>query len=536
MKFAVNICTQSGFAERVNKIASKSNIFSRDQVTALFSIAVLPLLSAAILASPYLEPKLFPLAWSAFVPLFVALDRATTVRRAVLTGWLTGIFAHLIGFHWLTYTISVFGGFPYPVSVVVFIVYAMLQGIAQALFGWLVKTLGHGPLRIYPALFWIAIELLFPYLFPWYLANSQVSFLWLIQTADLVGPYGTGFVVMWFNAALYWAIFAPPTERKTRWWPLAYAALFALLSLVYGFLRLQNVDDEMASARKLAVGSVQGNVDIDMKWNPLLAQKNLRTHLELSKQLDPVPLIIWPESAIEALLPDELQLLPGEFLPPFKSERGFFIFGAKSFQGRPERGNFKAFNTAFLTDANGKVISRYHKQALLAFGEYLPFAKILSLLPAMPLADGFTPGTGPITFPAGQGVRIAPLICYEDLMPEMARQFVAVTRANVLVNLTNDAWYGKSVGPWQHLHLAQSRAIETRRSLLRVTNTGVTSLVNAKGELAQTLPMFTGAVMKSEVEILNGETYYVRYGDWFAWGAVIVSLGLVLLHVKRRWE
>jgi len=173
---------------------------------------------------------------------------------------------------------------------------------------------------------------------------------------------------------------------------------------------------------------------------------------------------------------------------------------------------------------------------LLAFGEYLPFQKILSLLPAMPFADGFTPGAGPVAFHLARGVRLAPLICYEDLMPELARKFVSQTRANVLVNLTNDAWYGKSVGPWQHLRLAQSRAIETRRSLLRVTNTGVTSLVNAKGEVVQTLPMFTPATLQTEVDILNEETFYVRFGDWFAWGITFAVLGIVLFHVKRTWK
>jgi apolipoprotein N-acyltransferase len=128
---------------------------------------------------------------------------------------------------------------------------------------------------------------------------------------------------------------------------------------------------------------------------------------------------------------------------------------------------------------------------------------------------------------------MAPLICYEDLMPDLARKFVAETRANVLVNLTNDAWYGRSAGPWQHLWLAQSRAIETRRSLLRVTNTGVTSLVNAKGEIVQALPMFTDAVMQSEVDVLNGETHYVRFGDWFAWGSTLITCAILLFQLKR---
>jgi apolipoprotein N-acyltransferase len=292
----------------------------------------------------------------------------------------------------------------------------------------------------------------------------------------------------------------------------------------------------MAGARKLPVGVVQGNVDIDMKWNPTLAQRNLDQHRNLTAELADVPLVIWPESAMEITVPEELQVLPMELMPQLKAERATFIFGAKSIRGRPGRPDIKAFNTAFFTDASGRILARYHKQVLLAFGEYLPFAKILSRLPAMPFADGFTPGAGPVVFHLARGVRLGPLICYEDLMPDLARKFVSVTRANLLVNLTNDAWYGKSVGPWQHLRLAQSRAIETRRSLLRVTNTGVTSLVNAKGEVVKTLPMFTPATLQTEVDILSEETFYVRFGDWFAWGITFTVFGIVLFRAKRRWQ
>lgn len=496
---------------------------------------LLPILSAALLAAPFLEPLLFPLAWVAFVPLFWVLHRAESLRRAVFYGWLMGLVAHLIGFHWLTYTISVFGGFPFAVSVLVFVLYAALQAIQMAIFALLVRSIGFGPLMIFPALFWVPLELLFPLLFPWYLANSQVTFLSFIQTADLVGPYGAGFVVMWFNAAIYHSLFATEKRATAKYLPLAYAILAVIVSLAYGIQRLQSVGDEMAGARKLSVGAVQGNVDIDMKWNPVLAQKNLDKHRTLTNDLTAVPLIIWPESAIEVMVPEELPVLPLDMLPSFKLESGYFIFGAKTIRGNPGRSGVKAFNTAFFTDAKGRILGRYHKQVLLAFGEYLPFAKMLSWIPAMPFADGFTAGAGPVVFHLARAIRVAPLICYEDLMPGLAREFVSQTRANLLVNLTNDAWYGRSVGPWQHLHLAQSRAIETRRSLLRVTNTGVTSLVNAKGELVKTLPMFTAAVLQTEVEILNGDTYYVRFGDWFAWGLTIVALGLVLLNAKRTW-
>ena len=497
-------------------------------------IILLPILAAVLLAAPYLEPWFFPLAWVAFVPLFWAIDRAASLRQAVLYGWLMGIAAHLIGFHWLTYTISEFGGLPFAVSIVVFVLYAALQGIAMALFALLVRSIGFGPLMIFPALFWVVLEFHFPLLFPWYIANSQVSFLWVIQTADLVGPYGTGFIVMWFNAALYHALFTRP-EAGRKFLPLAYACLVIMVALVYGFQRVQSVGEEMAGARKLSVGAVQGNVDIDMKWNPVLARKNLDQHRQLTGELDAVPLVIWPESAVEALIPENLQALPLDVMPDFKADRAYFIFGARSFRGNPGQTNGNAFNTAFFTDTKGRILARYHKQVLLAFGEYMPFAKLLSWIPGLPVIDGFTPGPGPAVFHLPQSVRVAPLICYEDLLPDVVRQFVSETRANILINLTNDAWYGRSVGPWQHLRLAQSRAIETRRSLLRVTNTGVTSLVNAKGELVRTLPMFTAAVMQTEVDVLNETTYYVRFGDWFAWAMTLATCALILLQVKRTW-
>jgi apolipoprotein N-acyltransferase len=492
-------------------------------------------LSAILLAAPFLDPRFFPLAWIAFVPLFWTVTRAKSLHQAAFYGWVMGFVAHLIGFHWLVYTISAFGEFPYAVSVVVFILYAALQALQMAIFALLVRIVGFGPLQIFPAVFWIPLEFLFPLLFPWYVANSQVLFSRFIQSADLVGPYGASFIILWVNGTVYKAALATRDE-PAKWLPIAYSGLSMVISVVYGFQRLESVTQEMAGARKLSVAAVQGNIDIDLKWNPVRAKANLAKHLKLTNELDAAPLVVWPESAIEEWIPDELQQLPMEYMPTFKSERTFFIFGAKSFGGKPGSPGFKAFNTAFFTDAQGKMLSRYHKQVLLAFGEYLPFSRILAQLPMMPFADSFTPGSGPVVFHLPRGVRIAPLICYEDLMPDLSRKFVGETRANLLVNLTNDAWYGKSVGPWQHLRSAQSRAIETRRSLLRVTNTGVTSLVNAKGELIKSLPLFTEAVIPTDVDILNGETYYVRFGDWFAWVTTTISIGLLLMHFKRAFK
>ena len=492
----------------------------------------LSILSALLLAGPFLQPMLFPLAWVALVPLFWVIPRAASLRHAVFFGWLMGFVAHLVGFYWLVHTISVFGGFSYPVSGFIFLIYAALQGLQVAILVFLVRTAGFGPLQIFPAVFWVAIEFWFPLLFPWHLANTQSSFLWFIQTADLVGPYGASWVMMWCNAAIYALAFATRVERRPRLLAVAYAALSVILSVVYGVQRLESVGEDMAGARKVSVAAVQGNIDIDLKWNPAKAKQNLEQYLNLTRQVENAPIVIWPESSVEAWLPDDFAVLPPEFMPSLTAERAYFIFGAKSFQGRLGGRNFRAFNTAFVTDRSGRLLGRYHKQVLLAFGEYLPFADILSLLPAIPFADGFTRGDGPRAFYLFRQIRLAPLICYEDLMPDLSRDFVKETKANLLVNLTNDAWYGRTVAPWQHARLAQLRAVETRRSLLRVTNTGITTLINAKGEIGESLPIFSPGVLKTDVEILDGETLYVSFGDWFAWAMTGMSLGILLYRLR----
>jgi apolipoprotein N-acyltransferase len=493
-------------------------------------------LSSVLLAAPFLAPILFPLTWIAFVPLFWAIDHAQNLRQAVLAGWLTSFIGHLIGFHWLVYTINVFGGFAYPISAIVFLIYAALQAIQMGIFAFLMRRFGRGPGQIFPPLFWVSMEFSFPLLFPWHLANTQSSFSWLIQTADLTGAYSAGFLIMWFNAIIADALFKTVRDTKTLWISTVIFPACFVASLIYGFFRLNQVTAQLATAGKLSVAAVQGNIDVGMKWDPKQMNTNLDAHTKLTQGISGVQVVLWPESAIEEWLPEDLQALPGEFVESLRLEDAYFIFGARSYRGKLGGPNVKAFNTAFLADPKGRILQRYHKQVLLAFGEYIPFSGLLGLLPGMPFMEGFTAGDRPQTFDLPGGVRIAPLICYEDLMPELSRAFVRENKANLLVNLTNDAWYGKTVAPWQHARLAQWRAIETRRSLLRVTNTGVTSVINAKGEIVETLPIFTPAVLKTQVEILEGETFYVRFGDAFAWGITLISAAIVLAQFSRRAE
>lgn len=491
-----------------------------------------PLVSAAVLsgvltAAPFLHPGFFPLAWAAFVPLFWAVERAGGPRRAFLFAWLAGGAAHLIGFYWVDHTVRVFGGIPYGLSEIVLAGFAVLAGLHIALFGLLVYFCGIGPLMIFPPLLWVAVEFFAPQIFPWHLANSQSAFLLFIQSADLAGPYGAGFLLAWANAAIYALLFLRARGARSLIAGTAALALALAANFAYGHFRLRQVESDMRGARTLEIAAVQGSIDILHKWNVTYLESNLKSYLDLTRTVPDARLYLWPESTVEAWVPEDAERMPPEFVPALPPGAAL-IFGARSFRGVPNGPDMKAFNSAFLIDSTGRVLGQYHKQVLLAFGEYIPFAPVLAHVPFMPpIGEGFARGEGPVTLDLPNGVKAAPLICYEDIMPELARRFVKEKGANLLVNLTNDAWFGKTVAPRQHARLAEWRSIETRRALVRVTNTGLTAVVNPKGEITAELPIFSKGVLTAKVEIMEGETPYVKYGDWFGWGATILALGVL---------
>ncbi len=507
---------------------------SRDQsrvrgLLLLFSPAAL---SGAMVAAPFVYPSFFPLTWISLVPLLWSIGRVRRPWQAFFLAWLSGATAHLLGFYWIEHTARVFGGFPHGLSEIVLLLFAVLASLSIALFGLLVRLCGLGPLQLFPALLWVAIEFLFPQLFPWRLANAQSEFLTLIQSADIVGLYGVSFLLVWSNSLLCAVVSA--RERGPRSFMVSGALLGVLLigNLAYGHFRLKNVAAEMRAARTVDVAAIQGSIDIQYKWNIAFLENNLKSYLDLTRKVTNASIYLWPESAVEGWVPEDMERLPAEIVPTLPPGSSL-VLGARSFIGKPDSPDMKAFNSALLIDSDGHVQGRYHKQVLLAFGEYIPFAPILSKVPGMPpVGEGFSRGAGPVTLDLPGGIKVAPLICYEDIMPELARRFVKEKGANLLVNLTNDAWFGNTVAPWQHARLSQWRAIETRRSLVRVTNTGLTTVINPKGEMLDTLPLFSPGVLTAKVEIMRGETPYVRYGDLFAW--MMVAGSILILWRGRR--
>ncbi len=490
------------------------------------SLSWLSLLGAALIAAPFLWPILFPLTWFAPVPWLTALEGARHWRHALLAGALTGAITIALGFHWLVYTIHVFGGVNYALALAGFVLFVAYSAIPFVVFAAAVRLCGTGPLGLFPPAFWVTVEFWFPNLFPWYLATSQSAFTSLNQSADLVGHYGTTFVLLWAGTALYRILRArrgDGTMRSAAWAGAAACAVL-LAALVYGQARVAQVTAAATSARKLDVAVIQGNIDIERKGKAAFLKTNQQTYKDLSAKHADADLVVWPESAMEKWLPERAGRVPQALLP---APHPHMIFGAISYRREP--GNrIRRYNSAFAVDPAGTVVGRYHKRVLLAFGEYIPLAWLIGGVPGMPpIGDGFTPGGIETPFALPNGARAAALICYEDLMPALSRRFVRNGRANLLVNLTNDAWYGRTAAPWQHARLARWRTLETRRAMVRATNTGLTTVIDPAGRMSAPLPLFSEGVLRITVPLMETETAYVRYGDWFAWLLTLVSIAAV---------
>jgi apolipoprotein N-acyltransferase len=492
---------------------------------------LLPAATGALIAVPWLDFSLFPCAWIAFVPLLWVLARARARREVLWIGLVAGLATNVPAFYWLVHTIHVFGGFPYPLAIFFYACLSAFSAVQFVLFAAGFRALGFGPLGLAVPALWVALEFLFPNLFPWRMGNSQLEVPILMQIGDLTGPYGLSFVIVWVSAAITLALLRP-----RRWAPLLAAGAAAVLVVVYGIWRMPSVQAAIDAAQPVSVGLVQGNVGIYEKGDATLFDINLDTYRKLSRRLQSnVDVLIWPESVAQWWVPvrDE-QLAPKH--NPFIGVQSYLIYGGLAYDYPPGgRSTPVTYNSAFLIDGSGRVHGRYDKHVLIPFGEYIPGASLFpSIYELSPHTGQFTPGATIQTLDVPGRVRVAPLICYEDVPAGIARAMTA-GGAQALLTIFNDAWFGRSMAPYQHEAIAIWRAIENRRYFMRVGNAGVSSVVDPFGRVVDRLGMFTPETLRAEIRPLDIATVYTRYGDVFAWGAVgVVGLALLAVWLARR--
>jgi len=358
---------------------------------------------------------------------------------------------------------------------------------------------------------------------------------------DLFGIYALSFVIVVVNVTLLRIIKRFTLNALLPAPELILSFVLLFLALSYGYFRIFQVEGEMLSSPKLKVGMVQANFDFMAKTEDL--EKTVTDkHKEMSQDLKDVDLIIWPETSLQAWFSNDSNYLivRDELGVPEMKGKHFIVGGMSYTPLDPEAevitdDNIIKYNTAFLTDSNGIILERYHKIKLLLFGEYLPFAKYFPIIKQISPATGdFTPGEELDLFVIkDKGARIAPIICYEDIIPSFSRQFVD-KGANLIVNITNDAWFGKTIAPYQHLLISIPRAVETRKYLIRSTNTGISAIIDPVGRVVAQTGNFVQTNLEGEVALMNGsKTLYTRIGDAFPVGTLVFWVGFIAV-VKLR--
>ncbi|MDW8281985.1 MAG: apolipoprotein N-acyltransferase [Myxococcales bacterium] len=501
---------------------------------------------------------IWPLCWVGMVPLLAVLldgDGSPRGGHAFLWGWLCGLLANGGGFYWIVGLLQRFGHMPLVAALPIFVLLIAYQAITFGFFAWSLcrlRTHLNIPVTWLAPLCWTACELCVPYVFPWYLAITQAWVPPVIQIADITGPLGVSFLLVLANGALFdlgcalWRARGWPERRALRAPGLAVLVILACLG--YGLVRIQQVQGARAAAPKIRVGVVQANIGIHEKFVPGLREEQAAVHQRLSAALEQrgAELIVWPESSypfplrrpVVADFPED---------DPRRVRRGFstpLLFGALTYDVSGPRP--VPYNTALMMDRDGRITGTFDKNFLLIFGEYIPYAEHMGWLRELvPEMSNFARGTTTTTFPLlhqGQTYRIGPMICYEDIIPAFARRlFDTQTPPNLLINITNDAWFGATSEPWEHLALSVFRAVEHRVDLVRAVNTGVSAFIDATGRVYQAGPSVDPVVtpgvapttLLEEAALLPPGGLYQRLGESFGGGCLAVVL---LLGAVARWR
>ncbi len=465
--------------------------------------------AAGVLAfAPFGQSWLLPLLLAL---LFRLLTGAPGWRQAAWRGAAFGLGLFLAGVSWVYVSLSVFGGMPMPLAALATLLFCAYLALFPALLGGLLRRFLPAALWRQALLFaglWALADLLRGWLFtgfPWLaLGYSQSPPSPLAGYAPLLGVYGLTLLTALAGAWLLWR-------------PWGWLGIGLLLAVGWG---LQQVQWTQPRGEPVSVALVQGNVAQDLKWQPERFAATLALYRELVSR-HPARLTILPETALPAFL----DYIPQDYLMQLKAlaarQQGDLLLGVPTGEGEAY------WNSAVSFGASPS--QRYSKSHLVPFGEFIPpgFAWFLQLA-RIPMSN-FSPGPVPQPPLSLAGQRVAVNICYEDLF---GRELLpAVPEATLLVNMSNTAWFGRSLAQPQHLQIARLRALETGRPMLRATNTGMTAVVGPDGRVQAVLAPFATGVLEARVQGYGGLTPYARLGDWAPLLLALLVLGLALLRV-----
>jgi apolipoprotein N-acyltransferase len=539
-------------------------------------------LSGLLLVTCFPKIHLRGLVWVACLPLLVALASETRLKRSFVLGYACGAVFFAGSCYWFLIVMELYGHLAPALAVVVLVLFVIVDSVFFGAFGlavgWAARRSAGWALAASPFL-WVAMELARTYLitgFPWNLLGYAVQASGLRQSASVTGVYGLSFLAVATSALLAWVLLSGAVREKfepgSRISSLAssaapFAALLGwIVLLLLAQWRFAPPPEAKGRGRALAL-LVQPNVPLDDNamdaWVPWRDPTQLQNLVQFSEsaveQFSPTqrieslrsktqgsaaPQIENRKSAIENPSPPTL-LIWAENPAPFFFTRDPIFRNAVENMARETHAfvvvntivpldtqGQEITNTAITVDPEGREVSRYDKIHLVPFGEYVPWWALPGLVHKItPEVGDFVAGSSyPVTRSPGGGIGV--FICYEAIIPQLARKLVA-NGADVLVNISNDGWYGDSAAAPQHLEMARLRAIENRRYLLRATNNGLTTVIDPYGRVLEELPRYQRMVMPAHFDYVTWRTFYSAHGDVFAWLSAGIA-GLMLIFRKEK--
>jgi len=498
---------------------------------------MLAIASGILIALSFPNPGLSFLAWIALIPLLIAME-GSSPRAAFRIGLTCGITAYAFILYWLNIVFTHYGHLPWSVSIPVYLLLVLWLALFYGLSTFIARL---GELVGIKAAFtlpvaWVAFDFIRSFLFSGFawamLGHSQYRTLPLIQIADLAGVYGITLLIVLANIVLHRALRAVSGAGVP--YPVKSAVVILILligTLFYGFNSLNG--SETHHSKPLRIALIQGNISQDVKWSPEFRERTIDTYIRLTREASTggVDLIVWPESAVPFFFQDE-PIQATRIRGLARELNACLLFGSPAHELRNGKSTF--LNSAFLLSPRGETIGRADKLHLVPFGEYVPLGSILTFINKIVVGIGdFAPGERAVPLDMGS-TKLGIQVCYEVIFPELARQYVQAG-ARVLVAITNDAWFGRSSAPYQHLAISTFRAIETRTPLIRAANTGVTAIIDQNGYIRTMTGLFVEAYRVGEIQPGAGKSLYLTIGDAPAWLCVLLTAGVALLAwIKRK--
>ena len=485
-------------------------------------------------------------AWIALVPLFISI-RHLSVKKSFRQGLIAGFIHYVTLLYWLLPTLTLYGYLPIYLSVALLLLLSLYLALFLGGFTALLSRFAKTPLHfvMMAPFFFTTLEharSIFFTGFPWgTLGYSQHNNLTLIQFCDITGVLGVSFLLIFSNGVFFltglwlfrkkWA--GVSVTGKTLCTQLSLLCTLLCIILIYGKYRIRAIDVQTNLAPQVRVAAIQGNVDQAVKWDHAFQYSATLKHLKLSKQAmkDMPDLIVWPETAAPFYFNHDMGL-SNMTLRRIRETGAAFLIGCPSYYSVDDA--IRYLNSAIIVTPDGEIAHRYDKVHLVPYGEYVPLKKYMPFLGKMVAQSGdFVPGEKGVPL-AWNDRFLAVQICFEIIFPELCREIVK-NGGQLIVNITNDAWFGKTAAPYQHFAMTRFRAIENRRALVRAANTGISGFVSPTGRVLAETPLYQEAALTRSVPLLTVQTFYTRYAGFLSYIYLAMVVILVVIVSRKRF-